>query len=217
MRRDSAILSRGRRALPSDPPVREARRSARLLQRARVRGHLPAATTEPIRGRGVGRHCTHLSGIEGFDAATSYASVIITVPELEQLHASFKEGLRRGYGQVPINGIPRLLQPRRKAGTATGFSVVDVGGNWLRFYATGSSENEASRTGLGRVIDVAARQGDARGEEAQAIAVLDAGLQRYPQAPTVERDEALAYRAELEERTSPSSRGSSAERPPRAQ
>ena len=159
----------------------------------------------------------HLSGIEGFDAATSYASVIITVPELEQLHASFKEGLRRGYGKVPINGIPRLLQPRRKAGTATGFSVVDVGGNWLRFYATGSSENEASRTGLGRVIDVAARQGDARGEEAQAIAVLDAGLQRYPQAPAVERDEALAYRAELEERTSPSSRGSSAERPPRAQ
>lgn len=106
----------------------------------------------------------HLSGIEGFDPATSYASVIITVPKLERLHRSFKEGLRASFGKVPIKGIPRLLPPRRKAGTATGFSAVDVGGNWLRFYATGASEDEVPRTGLGRVIDVAARQGDAHGD-----------------------------------------------------
>ncbi|MGL5827657.1 MAG: VOC family protein [Nocardioides sp.] len=146
----------------------------------------------------------HLSGIDGFDAAASYASVVITVDQLAQLYQSFKEGLRAGYGKVPLKGIPRLLQPRRKAGTATGFSVVDVGGNWLRFYATGASEDETHRTGLGRVIDVAARQGDARGDETRALAVLDAGLLRYPDAPAAERDEALAYRAELEERTTQS-------------
>ncbi len=146
----------------------------------------------------------HLSGLDGFDAATSYASVIITVPQLEQLHESFKEGLRSSYGKVPIKGIPRLLQPRRKAGTPTGFSVVDVGGNWLRFFSTGAPGDEIPRTGLGRVIDVAARQGDARGDEARATAVLDAGLLRYPHAPAAERDEALAYRAELEERAAPS-------------
>jgi catechol 2,3-dioxygenase-like lactoylglutathione lyase family enzyme len=145
----------------------------------------------------------HLNGIEGFDPATSYASVIVTVPRLDQLHTSFKEGLRVSSGKVPTKGIPRLLPPRRKAGTATGFSVVDVGGNWLRFYATGASEDEAPRTGLGRVIDVAARQGDARGDGARAVAVLDAGLLRYPNAPDAERDEALAYRAELVERLAP--------------
>ncbi len=104
----------------------------------------------------------HLNGIEGFDPATSYASVIVTVPELEQLHDSVKEGLRASFGKVPVKGVPRLLPPRRKAGTATGFSAVDVGGNWLRFYATGASGEEAPRTGLGRVIDFAAREGDAR-------------------------------------------------------
>lgn len=37
----------------------------------------------------------HLNGSRGFDPATSYASVIITVPQLDDLHQSFKEGLRR--------------------------------------------------------------------------------------------------------------------------
>ncbi|MGD8166401.1 hypothetical protein ACEXOS_004175 [Herbiconiux sp. P16] len=51
------------------------------------------------------------------------------------------------------------------------------------------------------MIDVAARQGDARGDDAQAIAVLDAGLIRYPDAPPIEVFEALLYRVELKVRT----------------
>lgn len=140
----------------------------------------------------------HLAEIKGFDPSTSYASVIVTVPALDTLHVSFREGLRSRYTKIPTSGIPRLLRIRSKSGTATGFSVVDVGGNWLRFYAAGSSEDEPPRVGLGRVIDVAARQGDSLGDEARAIAVLDAGLLRHPDAP--ERQEAIEYRAELLER-----------------
>lgn len=145
----------------------------------------------------------HLAAIGGFDPAGSYGSVIITVAEPGRHHEAFKTGLRERYGKVPVKGIPRLLPPRRKAGTATGFSVVDVGGNWLRFYRNGSSDDDAEerRSGLGRVIDVAARQGDARGDDAQAIAVLDAGLIRYPGAQAMEVFEALLYRAELRVRT----------------
>jgi len=142
----------------------------------------------------------HLSAIEGFDPASSYASAVITVPDPGEMHDAFAAGLRTARGTIPRAGIPRILPIRRKAGTATGFTVVDVGGNWLRFYRTGSDESEEARTGLGRVIDVAARQGDARGDEAQAIAVLDAGLLRHPNARADELAEALAYRAELVER-----------------
>jgi catechol 2,3-dioxygenase-like lactoylglutathione lyase family enzyme len=142
----------------------------------------------------------HLAGIDGFDPAGSYASVIITVPDPQEIYDAFVAGLREAYGRIPKAGIPRILPIRSKAGTATGFSVVDVGGNWLRFYRTGATEDEPPRTGLGRAIDVAARQGDARGDERQAIAVLDAALLRYPDAPGELRDEALAYRAELVER-----------------
>jgi len=128
-----------------------------------------------------GDMAVHLAEIDRFDPAGSYASVIITVPDPEALHAAFATGLRQVLGRIPVKGIPRLLPPRRRAGTATGFSVVDVGGNWLRFcrIAQGDDDTDDERTGLGRVIDVAARQGDARGDDVQAIAVLTAGLVRH--------------------------------------
>jgi catechol 2,3-dioxygenase-like lactoylglutathione lyase family enzyme len=145
----------------------------------------------------------HLFSMDGFEPETSYGSAIITVGDPGERHEAFKSGLRERFGKVPVKGIPRLLPPRRKAGTATGFTVVDVGGNWLRFYRHGSSEDDPTerRTGLGRVVDVAARQGDSRGNDVQAIAVLDAGLARYPDAPPIEVFEALLYRAELLART----------------
>jgi hypothetical protein len=146
----------------------------------------------------------HLSGIDGFDPANSYASVIITVPDPGALREAFAAGLKAEFGKIPTAGIPRMLPIRRKAGTATGFTVVDVGGNWLRFYRTGATEDDAEdqgRTGLARVVDVAARQGDARGDTEQAISVLDAGLLRHAEAPASERFEAVLYRAELKART----------------
>jgi catechol 2,3-dioxygenase-like lactoylglutathione lyase family enzyme len=153
----------------------------------------------------------HLAEIPGFDPTNSYASVIITSPDLEQLYQMFTAGVRRAHGRIPVAGIPRILPIRRKSGTATGFSVVDVGGNWLRFYrdtaadthdddTASAEEDQAPRTGLGRVIDVAARQGDSRGDELRAISVLDAGLIRHPDAPGAELFEAVLYRAELKHR-----------------
>jgi catechol 2,3-dioxygenase-like lactoylglutathione lyase family enzyme len=142
----------------------------------------------------------HLAAIDGFEPANSYGSAIITVPDPGPLWESFRDGLRDRFGSVPTKGIPRLLRTRRKAGTATGFTVVDPGGNWLRFYRSGATEDESPRTGLGRVIDVAARQGDAHGDEVRAVAVLDAGLLRHKDAPPQELFEALLYRAELRRR-----------------
>ena len=147
----------------------------------------------------------HLSAVDGFDPATSVGSVIVVVPDVEALHRSFAAGLRERYGRLPTSGAPRLLRPRRKQGTATGFSVVDTGGNWLRVYALGSTDEAdgdapdggGRTTGLARVLEVAARQGDARGDEAQALAVLEAGLARHPDAPAVDVVRVLAYRVEL--------------------
>jgi hypothetical protein len=79
-----------------------------------------------------------------------------------------------------------------------GFSVVDPGGNWLRFSNLGDSEeSEVKRTGLLRVVDNAARLGDAHGSDIDALDLLDRGLARFADAPRVERAEALLYRAEI--------------------
>jgi hypothetical protein len=53
-----------------------------------------------------------------------------------------------------------------------------------------------------RLIDVAARQGDAHGDDRQAIVALTAGITRHEQdAPAALLVEALLYRAELRART----------------
>lgn len=93
----------------------------------------------------------HLAGYPEHDPATSVSSVIVTVPDAEARYAAFADRLRQHYGRLPSAGIPRILRPRRKQGTATGFSLVDVGGNWLRFYRTGEREDDdASATSLAR-------------------------------------------------------------------
>ena len=141
----------------------------------------------------------HLSAVAGFDPATSLGSVIVVVPDANALYADFAARLRKTYGKLPSVGVPRLLRPRRKQGTTTGFSVVDVGGNWLRVYRAGDSEEEAEgrSEGLTRVVEVAARQGDSRGDDAQALDVLDRGLARHPDGPASERARALLYKVEL--------------------
>ena len=141
----------------------------------------------------------HLAGIEGFDPAGSYASVIIVVPDPDALYESFAAGLRDAFGKLPVTGIPRMVRPRKRWGTVYGFSVVDVGGNWLRFSKLGASEEEGEEEapGLARQVDVAARLADARGDDALALVTLERAIARYPDAPPIEQVRALTYRADL--------------------
>ena len=146
----------------------------------------------------------HLFGMEGFDPAQSYGTVIIAVPDPDRLYQDFAAGLRKAYGKLPVAGIPRILRPRKKYGTVRGFSVVDVGGNWLRIYKLGETEEEDSAEkaeGLAQIIYVAARLGDAHGDEALALKTLENGLARFADARAIELARAYLYRAELAVRT----------------
>jgi catechol 2,3-dioxygenase-like lactoylglutathione lyase family enzyme len=138
-----------------------------------------------------------LGGIDGFDPEQSYASLIIVVPDPDALYRSFADGLRRAMGRVPVAGIPRMVRPRKKWGTVYGFSVVDVGGNWLRFSRIGDREPAADEAtgGLVGIIEVAARLADSKGEDAQALATLERGIARHADAPAADRARALLYRA----------------------
>lgn len=142
----------------------------------------------------------HLFGLEDFDPEQSYGSVIVAVPDPDGLYEAFAAGLRATYGKLPSAGTPRILRPRKKQGTVRGFSVVDPGGNWLRISRLGDTEEEAAKdttVGLARVIDNAARQADSRGDDAAGLKMLENGLARFSDAPTMDRVRALLYRAEL--------------------
>lgn len=140
----------------------------------------------------------HFCAVAGFDPETSLGSVIVLVADTGALYDDFAAGLRTRYGRLPISGRPRITRPRRKQGTAAGFSVVDPGGNWLRVTSgAGDQSPDPPTAGLDRVLRNAARQGDARGDEAAAISVLEAGLLRHRDAPPVERVPLLVYLVEL--------------------
>jgi len=142
----------------------------------------------------------HLFGMEGFNPLESYGSVIVAVPDPEGLYRAFAARLRESFGKLPAVGIPRILRPRKKYGSVSGFSVIDPGGNWLRVYRLGESEQEDSlgnAGGLMQIILVASRLGDAHGDEALALKTLESGLRRYTQAPPLDRAKAYLYRAEL--------------------
>jgi catechol 2,3-dioxygenase-like lactoylglutathione lyase family enzyme len=146
----------------------------------------------------------HLFGMENFNPADSYATTIIVVPDPDSLYQNFAAGLREKFGKLPAAGIPRILRPRKKFGTVSGFSVVDPGGNWLRIYKLGDTDEKASTEiaeGLPQIILVASRLGDARGEEALALKTLESGLKRFKDAPTIDLVRAYLYRAELAVRT----------------
>jgi catechol 2,3-dioxygenase-like lactoylglutathione lyase family enzyme len=147
----------------------------------------------------------HLFGIEGFDPAESYGSAIVAVPDPDGLYRDFAAGLRKTHGKLPVTGIPRITRPRTKYGTVRGFSVVDPGGNWLRISKLGDSEEEDSAEkaeGLAQIVYVAARLGDAHGDEALALKTLESGLTRFGEAATAsELAGAYLYRAELAVRT----------------
>jgi len=145
----------------------------------------------------------HLFGMPDFDPAESYGCAIVAVPDPDALYHAFAAGLRQKFGKLPVAGIPRILRPRKKFGTVYGFSVVDVGGNWLRISRLGEEdteeedEAETKLTGLPKIIDVAARLGDAHGDDSLALQTLENGLSRYPKAAAVERARALLFRAQL--------------------
>jgi hypothetical protein len=62
---------------------------------------------------------------------------------------------------------------------------------------TAEEAKAAKVTGLTRVIENAARLGDAKGDDAAAARILDAGLARFVDAPPMERVRGFLFRAEL--------------------
>jgi catechol 2,3-dioxygenase-like lactoylglutathione lyase family enzyme len=142
----------------------------------------------------------HLFTIDGFDPEQSYGSVIVAVPDADELYEAFAAGLRAAYGKLPSAGIPRIVRPRKKEGTVRGFTIIDPGGNWLRVSKLGDTEEQAQEekmSGLARVINNAARLGDAHGDHAFALKLIDNGLAKFTDAPRLDRARALLFRAEL--------------------
>lgn len=139
----------------------------------------------------------HFFGMENFDPEQSYGTCLVIVQDTGPLYEAFAEGMRAVHGKVLISGIPRMTRPRLRNDRYTGFSVVDPGGNWIRINKA-APEPEA-QTKLAKAMENAARQADARGDERQALKILEGALKRVDGSEP-ELQEAQAFRDELVER-----------------
>ncbi|MET7965052.1 VOC family protein [Micromonospora sp. NPDC005305] len=143
----------------------------------------------------------HFFGMPGFDPATSYGSCLVLVDDIVAIHRDLAAGMRAAYGKVLVSGVPRMTRPRVRTNQDghTGFSIVDPGGNWIRFVARSAPPVAEGPTGrLARTLANAVVQADSRGDHRQAARILDGALSRPDAADDpVTQVEALVYRAEL--------------------
>lgn len=137
----------------------------------------------------------HLFGLKGLKAEEGYSTCLVVLPEVEPLHRAFSEALRGKYGKLPVAGFPRIT--RFKPGQSR-FTLTDPSGNSIICVKRGAKEEDREKlTGLAKGIQSAARLRDERGDDESAAKVLDVALDRYPDAPALDRARALAARAEL--------------------
>ena len=143
----------------------------------------------------------HFMGMKNLDPASAYSTCLVMVPEVESLHRTFAEGLRRTYGKLPTSGVPRIS--RMKTGQSR-FTVVDIAGNSLIFIRRGATDDydegerdRGSESRLERALRSAARLRDFKNDDASAAKVLDVALAREPGAPAGERARVLVARLEI--------------------
>ncbi|MDC0676834.1 hypothetical protein [Sorangium atrum] len=142
----------------------------------------------------------HFMGLKGLDPTQAYSTCLVIVPEVERLHETFAEGLRRAYGKLPISGLPRIS--RMKKGQSR-FRVVDVAGNSVIFIRRDAPDDDdgaarsRSDSRLGKALRAAARLRDFKNDDAAAAKVLDVALARKGADDPLERVRALAARLEL--------------------
>jgi hypothetical protein len=105
--------------------------------------------------------------------------------------------MRAVHGKVLVSGIPRMTRPRLRNDRYTGFTVIDPGGNWIRINK--AAQEPEARTALAKAMENAARQADARGDERQALKILEGALKKADGSEP-ELADAQAFRDELIER-----------------
>jgi hypothetical protein len=139
----------------------------------------------------------HFYGMDGYVPEQSHSTCLVIVQDTGPLFEAFAAGMRAVHGKLLTSGIPRMTRPRVRNDRFTGFTVVDPGGNWIRINKAAPEPEATSK--LAKAMENAARQADARGDERQALKILEGALQRADAAdPGL--DEARQYRDELVER-----------------
>src|SRR6266498_4871495 len=79
----------------------------------------------------------HFFGLKGLEPKAAYSTCLVLVSDVEGLHQTFADAMRRVLGKVPTAGLPRIS--RMKPGQ-TRFTVTDPAGNSVIFIKRGADD-----------------------------------------------------------------------------
>jgi hypothetical protein len=124
---------------------------------------------------------------------------LVMVDAVEGYHRDFTSGLRRRYGRVPAQGLPRLTRLRPGQ---TRFYLYDPSGNCVIFVVRDEPDVEyggsKSMSGLAKALDNVRILRDFKNDDALALRALDVALRRHGAgAPRIDLARAIANRIEL--------------------
>jgi hypothetical protein len=124
---------------------------------------------------------------------------LVMVDAVEGYHRDFTGGLRRTYGRVLAQGLPRLTRLRPGQ---TRFCLYDPSGNCVVFIDRDEPDIEyggsSSMSGLAKALDNVRILRDFKNDDALAARALDVALRRHGgTAPRVDLARAMANQVEL--------------------
>ncbi|MET4428153.1 glyoxalase [Mycolicibacterium sp. 624] len=124
---------------------------------------------------------------------------LVMVDAVEGYHRDFTSGLRRRYGRVPTQGLPRLTRLRPGQ---TRFCLYDPSGNCVVFIERDEPAIEyggaRSMSGLAKALDNVRILRDYKNDDALAAQALDVALRRHGDgASRLDLARAIANRVEL--------------------
>lgn len=139
----------------------------------------------------------HFYGMEGHVPENSHSTCLVIVEDTSALFEAFAAGMRAVHGKLLVSGIPRMTRPRLRNDRYTGFAVIDPGGNWIRIHKAATSPEATTK--LAKAMENAARLADAKGDDQQALKILEGAIKRADGSEP-ELPDAQVYRDELVER-----------------
>ncbi|MGH4023250.1 MAG: VOC family protein [Pseudonocardiaceae bacterium] len=141
-------------------------------------------------------------GLKSVDPAASMSTCYVMTDRVDELYATFRDGLKQALGKLPTRGIPRIGQIKDTTYGVRQFLLTDPGGNCIRIgQPTGESLYHAPvpKEPFARVLHNAWMLGISKGEPAVGAKILDRALQRESPASPLEHVRALILRADLAE------------------
>ncbi|WP_190120796.1 bleomycin resistance protein [Streptomyces inusitatus] len=126
-------------------------------------------------------------GMKEYDPAESYSGCYITTERVDELHETFRAGLKAAYGKVPSRGLPRIGPLKDMSYGMRQFLMTDPTGTSVRVgqaISEDQSHRPAPKGTFARALHLADLYADSKEDLPGAAKIIDRVLELTDERPT---------------------------------